>query len=344
MPAYKDKQGRWFAKFQLEEYTGKKRQVMKRGFARKADALAYENEQKALHNHSASVSLCTLAGAFLRDYGINHRSNSLRLIRSNLDRHIVPFLGEIKLNELKPIHVHEWQNHIRQSSLSESSKASINNTLRQLLRFAVKYYGFSGDFVAGIEPMGRVEASQKVITLEDWKKLDAVIQDKHYKALFSLLYWCGLRIGEVMALQLLDFDFIQSLVKIDKQYSSDSKKLMPLKTARSKRVVAIPRHVLDIVSEYLSAFHTVPPLPFALKTSRGINWALKRYCIQAGIEPISAHTLRHSHATLLIHSNISAPVIADRLGHSNTYTTMRVYAHAYADSDRLVAEALDKLT
>lgn len=344
MPAYKDsKTGKWFAKFQIETLDGKKRQHIKRGFLKKADALAYEHEKKAEKSHLPSISLQTLAMRFLEDYSINHRANSLRLIRANLTRHILPYLAEIKLTELSAIKIREWQKIINEKTLAASTKNSINTTFKTLLKFAVKYYGFDASILAGVSPMGRIETTKKVITLEQWKRLDDVIDDKHYKALFSLLFWCGLRIGEVMALQLLDFDFINGSLRIEKQYNADTKTTAPLKTTSSRRVVAIPPSVLEVVKEYLTAFYEVPEFPFALKTARGINWKLKYYCERANIPVISAHALRHSHATLLINNNIPAPAISDRLGHSNTYTTMRVYAHAYANADNQLAGFLDSM-
>ena len=344
MPAYKDsKTGKWFAKFQIETLDGKKRQHIKRGFAKKADALAYEHEKKAEKSHLPSITLQTLCVRFLDDYSINHRENSLRLIRANLTRHILPYLGEIKLNELSAIKIREWQKIINKKPLAASTKNSINTTLKTLLKFAVKYYGFSHDILAGVSPLGRIETKKKIITLDEWKRLDDVIEDKHYKALFNLLFWCGLRIGEVMALQLLDFDFIAGSIRIEKQYNSDAKTTAPLKTVSSRRIVAIPPSVMEVVKEYLTAYYEVPEFPFAIKTARGINWKLKYYCEKANIPVISAHALRHSHASLLINEKIPAPVISDRLGHSNTYTTLKIYAHAYANADNQLAGFLDTM-
>ena len=72
-----------------------------------------------------------------------------------------------------------------------------------------------------------------------------------------------------------------------------------------------------------------------------LNSKLKRVCEKAGLPSIHLHPLRHTHASLLINSNITAKVIADRLGHSTTKTTLDTYSHVFAESEARAATAID---
>lgn len=72
-----------------------------------------------------------------------------------------------------------------------------------------------------------------------------------------------------------------------------------------------------------------------------LNVRLKRICKQAGLPLIHLHSLRHTHASLLINSNVTARVIADRLGHSTTKTTLDTYSHVFAASEVKAMQAID---
>ena len=68
---------------------------------------------------------------------------------------------------------------------------------------------------------------------------------------------------------------------------------------------------------------------------------LRRYLDQLGLPPVSLHSLRHTNATLLIQQGVSVRAVSGRLGHSQTSTTMNIYAHQLQSADAAAAEALD---
>ena len=72
-----------------------------------------------------------------------------------------------------------------------------------------------------------------------------------------------------------------------------------------------------------------------------LNVRLKKICRKAGLPDIHVHSLRHTHASLLINSNVTARVIADRLGHSTTKTTLDTYSHVFAESEAKAMQAID---
>ena len=72
-----------------------------------------------------------------------------------------------------------------------------------------------------------------------------------------------------------------------------------------------------------------------------LNTQLKRVVKAAGLPDIHLHSLRHTHASLLINSDITAKVIADRLGHANTKTTLDTYSHVFAASEVKAMQAVE---
>ncbi len=73
-----------------------------------------------------------------------------------------------------------------------------------------------------------------------------------------------------------------------------------------------------------------------------INSKLKRVIAGTGLpQDLHLHSMRHTHASLLINSDVAARVIADRLGHSTTKTTLDTYSHVFAESEARAMQAID---
>lgn len=340
MPAYKSSSGKWYCKFYTKDWQGVQKQILKRGFRTKKEALAYEHNFKAKNKGLPSMSLQTLSDEFLSDYRVNHRNNSYLIAEANLRLHILPYLGELSVDDITPIKIRKWQTQISSEGWAQSTLFSIQTTLKLLFRFGIKYYGLP-ESILRMDSMGHKEIRLTFLELDEWKRLDAVIKDKHDKALFNLLFWSGMRIGEARGLSEESFDYTKGTVSIIRQYDSKLKALAPLKTPKSKRVLALPVPVLELVKEYFGSYHTVPELPFTIKAVRQIQKDFSDYCEKAGLHGLSLHSLRHSHASLLIKQGIPINAIAKRLGHANPAMTLRVYSHVYGDAEDEIAKILN---
>ena len=92
-------------------------------------------------------------------------------------------------------------------------------------------------------------------TLDEFRAFNEAIGNKIMtKTIFNLLYWSGMRSGELLALSLRDFDFEARTVAIDKNYARlDSEDLiLEPKTPKSNRTIGIPSAVCDMVRDYAS--------------------------------------------------------------------------------------------
>ena len=344
MAVFKDTaRGTWYAKFYYTDWQGKRRQTLKRGFIKKSDAQKYEKDIKDRSTQSPTLSLNELSKHFLDDYKLHRRPNSYKLTDNNLRLHILPYVGKLPVNEITPLTVRTWQNEILKTDLSKSTIHAINTTFKTIMTYAVKYFNLAYSPFMRCEPIGKIEGKHNFIPLDDWGRLMAVIDNKHDRAAFSLLYWSGVRVGELQGLTPADIDFNNNTININKQYSSDNKEIAPLKTDKSKRVIAIPDFCMDIVKAYFNALVEIPPYPFTLHTSRGLNYRLKQYCIKADICPVSVHALRHSHASLLIKQGIPVNLISERLGHATPTVTLKIYSHVYENQDNELAKLLHTL-
>ena len=344
MTAYKDeKTNTWMARFYYTDWKGARKQKKKRGFEKKKDALAYEADFMARAEQKPHMTLKALSEAFLADYKVRRSANSYKLAETNSRLHILPELGKMALEDITPLTIRTWQNHLKESGKAAGTISSINMTLRTMLGYAVRFYGLTPNPFDMVEPLKQAEPKKEFIEHPTWLQLYSIMTDKHDRAIFSLLYWSGMRVGEVQGLSLKDINFDTNTVNIDKQYSSDQKKITELKTKGSRRVITIPDLCMDVVKDYINSYIEPPMYPFAIKTARGLNEKLARYCAKAKIDKISVHALQHSHASLLIKDGTAVNLIAERLGHTSPAVTLRVYAHVYENQDSELAERLNDL-
>ena len=125
MPAYKDNKGRWYCKFYTDTWQGNKKQILKRGFPTKKEALAYEYEYKANTRHSPDITLRTLYNEFIKDYKANYRPTSYNITRSTIKRHILPYFADTPINAITPIMYRKWQNEIKSMKCSETQRRTL---------------------------------------------------------------------------------------------------------------------------------------------------------------------------------------------------------------------------
>jgi site-specific recombinase XerD len=162
--------------------------------------------------------------------------------------------------------------------------------------------------------------------------LQATINLKHRTAL-AMLYSCGLRIGELLRLEIADIDFARRQVKI-----SQSK-------GRKDRYVVLADSVVPLLKNYLNS---VQPRKYLIEGEPGkpyspesVRQFLHRSCKAAGIKKrVTPHTLRHSYATHLMESGIGQRYIQELLGHKSIKTTM-IYTHVAKKSLTDVRSPLD---
>jgi integrase len=344
MAAYKDeKTNTWMARFYYTDWKGVRKQKKKRGFEKKKDAQAYETDFIAKSQQKPQMTLRTLSEEFLKDYKVRRSANSYKLAETNSRLHILPDLGDLSLEDITPLTIRTWQNKLKESGKAPGTISSINITLKTMFSFAVRFYGLTPNPFDKVEPLKQPEPKKEFIEHPTWLKLYAVMTNKHDRAIFSLMYWSGMRVGEVQGLSLKDINFDTNTVNINKQYSSDRKEITELKTRGSRRVITIPDLCMDVVKDYINSYLEPPMYPFAIKTARGLNEKLERYCAKAEIKRISVHVLRHSHASLLIKEGTAVNLIAERLGHTTPAVTLRVYAHVYENQDSELAGKLNDI-
>ena len=181
-------------------------------------------------------------------------------------------------------------------------------------------------------------------TKEDYLKFAEAMMDKpqSYYA-FEVLYWCGIREGELLALTPADFDLDKGLLSITKSYQRLKGRdvITDPKTPKSVRVIQMPQFLTDEIRAYLKSLYKVQPDQRIFEVTKSyLHHEMDRGAKEAGVKRIRIHDLRHSHVSLLIEMGFSALAIADRVGHESVDITYK-YAHLFPSKQQEMAQKLD---
>ena len=160
---------------------------------------------------------------------------------------------------------------------------------------------------------------------------------------FEMLYWCGLRLGELLALTVADFDFEKQTVRISKscQRIGGEDVITDPKTSKSNRVVQMPDFLVQEIEDYIDSIYGVDESTRLFPVTKSyLHHEMTRGCKETGVKRIRIHDLRHSHVSLLIEMGFSAVAIADRVGHESIDITYR-YAHLFPTTQSEIANKLN---
>ena len=181
-------------------------------------------------------------------------------------------------------------------------------------------------------------------TKEEYLKFADAMMDKpmSYYA-FEMLYWTGIREGELLALTPADFDFEKRTVTINKsfQHLNGRDIITSPKTEKSNRTIQLPKFLCDEMQNYLKMLYDVGMEDRMFPVTKSyLHREMDRGAKEAGVKRIRIHDIRHSHVSLLIDMGFSATAIADRVGHESIDITYN-YAHLFPSKQAEMADKLD---
>ena len=161
---------------------------------------------------------------------------------------------------------------------------------------------------------------------------------------FETLYWCGLRLGEMLALASADFDFEQKTIHVTKSFQriKGEDSITPPKTEKGIRRVLMPDFYADKMKAYIESLQLNENDRIFPFTKSYLHHEIRRGCAASGVKRIRIHGIRHSHISLLIDMGFSAVAIADRVGHESIDIIYR-YAHVFPSTQMEVVSKLNNI-
>ena len=352
MPVYKTKEEKnkdnkiWYYKCNYRDIDGTIKQKKSKKFATKEEAT--KEEARFLLNIGESKLASKLTFNNVYEELILKKEKEIRPTSLTKDKnyykHIKKDLGNICIDKLTLNQFLKWKNNMDNTNLSASYKNKVYKFLCQIVSYSNLYYNVStnvmalgGKFIDANEKKKEME----FFTLKEFEKFSSVIDNDFWKTLFSTLFYCGLRQGELQALTWNDIDFEKETINVSKTLTTKIKGekwvVFPPKTKSSYRTIPISKNVLNGLKSlhygysHLDGFNKnwfvfggIRPTP-----ETTIQKHKNDYCKLAGVKQIRIHDFRHSCASLLISKNADPVLVAKYLGHADVSMTLNRYSHMY---------------
>ena len=346
MPTYKDnKTGLWYCKFYYTDYTGQKKQKLKRGFKLQREAKDWERDFLEHKQRTPSITFQALYDQYIEDIEHRLRQNSVEGKKNVFKNRILPYFKDKPINQITPMDIREWQTTQIKQGYSDAYLERIQNMMTTIMNYAVNYYDLPNNPCAKAGRMGKRTKSMKFWTLGEYKKALSHITDPTAYIAFQVLFFSGMRFVELIALTYGDLDFKANTINIDKsaQWKASKRIITPPKTDNGIRTVSMPSTVMQELKEYTNKIYGIEPEHHIFNfTKTFIRGNIRRSAEKAEIKYIRIHDLRHSHVSLLIDMGFFPHLIADRIG-DTVQMVNNTYGHLYPDRHEEVAEKLDKI-
>lgn len=345
MTVFKLKNGKWACKFRYTDGNGKRIQKMKQGFTLKREAEEWERDFLKERQFQPSMLFKNLVKMRENDTQIREhtRINREYMIKNR----ILPYFGDIPVNEITPNKVKSWQNSLIKQGFSQGYINTINSLLVAIFNYACRYHKLNTNpaHIAGSPKVpDNGEKIYLVWTLEDFKTAITVIDDLKAKTAITLLYWSGMRKGEMFALQWGDVDLNEKRIVISKSFQRLRGRdiITPTKTG-NVRSILLPDTCIEAIKYWkdkqLNPEKDMAVIPYGY---RFIEKAIKKAHNELGVPRITIHGLRHSHASFLISQGVNIALISKRLGHSKISMTLDTYSHFFPQDEESFIDKINQ--
>ena len=289
------------------------------------------------------------------------RENTKDYYLNYINNHIIPELGDIKLDKLTTIQIQKFYNDLQKNGrvqryqhielknkgLSVRVVHGIHTLLNNCLEQAVAERLILVNPARGCKLPKMEKREMKVLPKE---KIRPYLMEANKRGLLAAYYLeltTGLRRGELLALLWTDLDIEAKTISVTKQVNRIKGKLTVSqpKTQNSIRTLAIPQQAVDLMIEEHKK-HPGNPYMFPSPKTGGMfdpdsfRHTHEKILKAIGAEHIRFHDLRHTFATLSLKNGVDVKTLSSTLGHYSAGFTLSTYTHATAEMKREAAETI----
>ncbi|MBT3320753.1 MAG: site-specific integrase [Anaerolineae bacterium] len=274
--------------------------------------------------------------------------------------HLLPYLGKIKLKDLRPDQVQSLYSRKLEEGKSIRTVRLTHAVLRRAMNQAVMWGLIGRNPVLAVKPPKQQKKEMKYLTEAQVKVLLGAVDETRYSALYYLAVTTGLRQGELLGLKWSDFDWGNKRFQVQRQLQRITGKGLVFsepKTKAGKRSIAIGKIAIkklrrhqeilcfqrEISGDRWQENDLVFPSTIGTPLGpRNLSTHFYNLLIEIDLPKIRFHDLRHTAATLMFKQGVHPKVVQERLGHSSIVLTMDTYSHVIPSMQEDVADILDK--
>lgn len=346
MPVFKDEaRNTFYVKTYYTDYTGARKQKMKRGFKLQREAKEWERAFLEKQQGTPDMTFQSLYDLYIEDMSHRLRENSVSGKKNVFKNRILPYFKDKPINQITPKDIRDWQNIQISAGYSDAYLDRIQNMMTTIFNYAVNYYNLPANPCNKAGHMGKRTRSMQFWTLEQYSSFIPLVDNPSAHTAIQVLFYSGMRFGELLALTPADIDFAAGTISITKSYQhrAGGGLVTPPKTSNGIRTVTMPAAVMNELEGYIAKlYHIEPDERIFLFTKSLIRGTMQRCSEAACIPMIRIHDLRHSHVSLLIDLGFSPHLIAERIG-DTVQMVNNTYGHLYPTKHREVADKLNQI-
>ena len=285
------------------------------------------------------------------------KESSYQTYKNQLNKHILPRLGNFELAALTPAEVHAFLQELQHIGLSESMTRSVYRLLSAGIRAALDEGIIRRNPCKKIRIQRGERKEQRVLSQEEQKKTElALMESGNLPAIVSM--YTGLRLGEICSLKWKDIDWANGTItvrrtvqRLQHMEAENGRKTMLMigspKSYSSYRTIPVPAAILQKLKEISErTLQTGEAGEFIFSTTsrvtepRTVQRRFERDMKTLGIAGVHFHTLRHSFATRLLELGVDIKTVSVLLGHGSPKTTLDCYAHSLLEYQRAAVDRL----
>lgn len=356
MPVYEEKEKvdgkkRYYIRTYVFDEYGIKRQITKhnKNWIGKNGQYEAQQEENRLKNNCyverhEKIKLYDLIDDYLKNLKNTTKLGTLKRHIGNIERYIKTNFKNCYAMEISNKRVLEWKSTLDNTNLALNSKKSAFITFSAIISHGCKFHNLQnnpfkvvGNFSA---KKGHTKRDYTIMSEEQFKRFIEVENDEKYKAIYTILYYTGIRRGELLALTWADVNFDLGRIDINKTLNpkiKDENDVSP-KTDKANRIILMTEKVKESFS-FLKGLGLETPASFVTLTT--LKRRCDNNCAKIGVRNFRIHDFRHSFASLCIEKNIAVSIISNYMGHENISTTLNTYGHLYPDSQEKLVNALN---
>ena len=353
MAVKKNKNGVWYFKTTVTDEFGRTKQVKRESRNwNKNDAKIEEAKLLQDNTMDSTMLFSKLANMFFEHQALSVKAITIRTAKCKYKNQVEPYFGMIRIDQIDNKMIMNWHRVLIDKGYSNSILDNSQGIFKSMLEYGVKCnFLLKNPYTIGhVRNKQETKKEVEVITINDFNKFLDVIESEEHQALYKLLFWVGLRIGEALALQYNDIDFDNNIVRVSKTYNEKDRICTSPKTRQSNRSIKFNHIVKDALFKQYTKYkrgYMFSGEEYVFGYCQGypyssVTYWHKRYISLSGLSYFKIHSLRHSCVSVLISMGVKPLQIAKRMGHSvNMVNT--VYGHLFQDDDQLIVDQQDIL-
>ncbi len=376
MTVKKAKNGTWTIDISdgFHPVTQKRIRIIRKGFKTKKEALDIEQHIRVVELREKRFDFLVTTDMLFNILEEEDRQNNRKISyistqKNNYERHIKPYFKDTNLNKLSYEHIFEFREHLKTKSKKQNSNSTLSpNTVNKIMILLKKIFdtGVRKSLIDKnpVDNLRKLPISKPTInfwSVEEFNEFRKLItkDEISYDLFFTIAFFTGMRMGEILALNWYDINLITSTIHVTKTayFLNNENHISSTKTRAGTRFITINNKLTvmltdwkekqeDLLKEFTTdtdSLQIIQSTPIAI-TKNMVDKKFKQVLSRnKNLKKIRIHDLRHSHASLLINQGEDYLVVKERLGHASITTTIDTYSHLYPSKQKNLANKLDDI-